>query len=98
MHCVRSLRKKSKKPKIENTNNFRDQKKLKSLKNRLSSIESKIATLEKEIADIDHELLMNYDATIAKPGFFENYQGKKEKLDKLMKNWEDLTVDLEKHT
>ncbi|MBD3660916.1 MAG: ABC-F family ATP-binding cassette domain-containing protein, partial [Arenibacter algicola] len=45
---------------------FEDQKKIKSLKNRLSSTESDIASLEKEIAAIDNDLLMNYDATIAK--------------------------------
>ena len=56
---------------------FEDQKKIKSLKNRLSSTESDIASLEKEIAAIDHDLLMNYDATIAKANFFDSYQKKK---------------------
>ena len=62
----------------KDTNNYQDQKKVKSLKNKLSAVESKISTLEKEIAEIDHELLMNYDTTIAKPNFFDTYQ-KKEK-------------------
>ncbi|PKA98939.1 ATP-binding cassette subfamily F protein 3 [Flavobacteriaceae bacterium MAR_2009_75] len=77
-------------------NSFKDQKKVKSLKNKLSSVESKISQLEKQIADIDHELLMDYDATIAKPNFFEGYQTKKKDLESLMESWEDITLQLEK--
>ena len=79
----------------EGQTSFQDQKKLKSLKNRLSSVESNIATLEKEIAAVDHDLLMNYDATIAKANFFEIYEKKKSDLEDQMKNWEKLTIDLE---
>ncbi|VAW14719.1 Bis-ABC ATPase YheS [hydrothermal vent metagenome] len=86
--------KKKEKPK-ESKNNYQDQKKLKSLKNKLSSVESKIGSLEKEIAEIDHNLLMDYDTTIAKPNFFDGYQKMKTDLDELMKNWEQLTLDLE---
>jgi ATP-binding cassette subfamily F protein 3 len=74
---------------------FEDQKKLKSLKNKLSSTESDIAKLEKEIAGIDHDLLMNYDATIAKANFFDSYQNKKKNLENLMKTWEEITLELE---
>lgn len=74
---------------------FQDQKKLKSLKNKLSSVESSISKLEKEIAEIDHQLLMDYDATIAKPGFFDKYQKKKKTLEDQMKNWEEITLSLE---
>ncbi len=75
--------------------NFQNQKKIKSLKNKLSSCESNISTLEKEIAAIDHDMLMDYDATIAKANFFEAYQKKKTDLEALMKKWEKLTTDLE---
>jgi len=74
---------------------FQEQKKIKSLKNKLSTCESSISNLEKEIADIDHNLLMDYDTTIAKPNFFEAYQKKKTDLEDLMKRWEQLTIDLE---
>ncbi|WP_209402165.1 ABC-F family ATP-binding cassette domain-containing protein [Pseudozobellia sp. WGM2] len=77
-------------------NSFKDQKKVKSLRNKLSSVESKISQLEKQIADIDHELLMDYDATIAKPNFFEGYQTKKKDLEGLMESWEDITLQLER--
>ena len=77
------------------SNSFKDQKKLKSLKNKLSAVESKISTLEKEISEIDHNLLMDYDTTIAKPNFFDSYQGKKKSLEDLMLRWEELTLGLE---
>ena len=76
-------------------NDYQTQKKQKSLKNKLSGVEKKISQLEKEIADIDHEMLMDYDATIAKPGFFDNYQGKKKDLEALMEDWEKLSEELE---
>ena len=78
-----------------NENDYQTQKKLKSLKNRLSGVEKKIAQLEKEIATIDHDLLMDYDTTIAKPGFFDGYQGKKKELEGLMEDWESLSHELE---
>ncbi len=77
-------------------NSFKDQKKIKSIKNKLSSLEKKIAGLEKSISDTDHELLMNYDATIAQPDFFDQYDQKKKELDDLMLTWEQTTLELEK--
>jgi len=74
---------------------YEDQKKIKSLKNRLSSVESKIASLEKDIAAIDQEMLLNYDETISKPNFFDSYEKKKKDLVELMENWEQITIDLE---
>lgn len=76
-------------------NGFQDQKDLKSLKNKLSGVESMIASLEKEIKAIDHDLLMDYDATIARPNFFDRYQNKKKELESLMAKWERLTLQLE---
>ncbi|MBT8211115.1 MAG: ABC-F family ATP-binding cassette domain-containing protein [Eudoraea sp.] len=77
---------------------YQDQKKIKSLKNRIGSVEKKISGLEKELADIDHELLMNYDATIAKEGFFDSYQERKKQLETLLEQWEELTLTLENLT
>ncbi len=74
---------------------YEDQKKVKSLKNRLSSLESDISGLEKEIAKLDHDMLMNYDETITRPHFFDNYHKKKKDLEKLMKSWEKMTLDME---
>lgn len=86
--------KKKKTPKVEQVS-FEDQKRLKSLKNKLSTTESEIASMEKKIKAIDHDLLINYDATIAKPNFFDSYEKKKKDLEKLMKEWEELILALE---
>ncbi len=82
----------------DNEVTFEDQKKIKSLKNKLSNAESSIGVLEKEIANIDHELLMNYDATIAQKNFFDSYENKKKELKKLMDVWEEITMELEEMT
>ena len=87
--------KKEEKPAERKNASFDEQRQLKSLKNQLSGLESKIAALEKEIKKIDHDLLMNYDATIAKPNFFDEYQAKKSKLEKHMEKWESLTLEIE---
>ncbi|MHA7830637.1 MAG: ABC-F family ATP-binding cassette domain-containing protein [Flagellimonas sp.] len=76
-------------------NDYQTQKKQKSLKNKLSGVEKKISQLEKEIANIDHDLLMDYDTTIARPNFFDSYEGKKKDLDALMEDWENLSNELE---
>jgi ATP-binding cassette subfamily F protein 3 len=80
---------------VKKNNSFENQKKVKSLKNRISTTESKIADLEKDIKTIDHNLLMNYDETIAENNFFDMYQAKKDTLEKLMTEWEKLTNELE---
>lgn len=77
------------------TNDYKEQKRLKSLKNKLGSIEKKITALEKEIGEMDHKLLMEYDQTVADPTFFDSYHKKKERLNQLMLDWENLSSDLE---
>ena len=69
-------------------NDYKLQKKIKSLQNKQSKIERTIADLEKEIKAIDFELEVNYEATISTPNFFENYNQKKENLSKAMEQWE----------
>jgi ATP-binding cassette subfamily F protein 3 len=66
-----------------------------SLKNRLGALENRIQDLEGELAEIDHQLLMNYDQTIAEPDFFDRYQARKKKLESLMEEWEALSEKLE---
>ena len=84
-----------KKPTKEN--DYATQKRMKSVKNKLSSVEKKITQLEKDIASADHDLLMDYDGTIAKPGFFDDYHDKKELLESLMEDWEKLSSELESY-
>jgi len=82
-------------PKTTNKQSYEDQKKLKSLNNKLSNIESKINQLEKEIKADDVELATNYDATVSDESFFDRYQAKKQKLQKLMTDWETITLELD---
>lgn len=74
---------------------YESQKKLKSLNNKLNKIERSISDLEKEIKDIDMELAVNYEETIAKPDFFDSYQGKKKTLETLMEDWEVLQEEMD---
>ena len=75
--------------------NYVNQKKIKSLNNRLSKTEASITKLEKEIKDIDFELSINYEETILKPNFFDTYQQKKKELEKLMENWGLVTEEID---
>ena len=75
-------------------NDYQQQKRLKSLKNKQSKLEAKIADLEKEIKAIDFELEINYDATIAQPNFFDHYTQKKDHLTAAMEDWEKTTEEL----
>ena len=77
---------------------YKDQKKLKSLNNKLSNIESNINKLERNIKEIDVELATNYDETVADPKFFDDYQAKKDELSRLMKDWENIQLELEKYS
>lgn len=86
---------KEQKDKTQSKQSYEEQKKLKSLNNKLSKIESKINHLEKQIKDIDVELQHNYDATVADPNFFDRYQKKKKNLQELMKNWEEIQLEIE---
>ena len=74
---------------------YEDQKQLKSLNNRLSKVESSIATLERTIKAIDTEMETNYDQAVSQPDFFETYQSKKNQLNQLMSDWEQITESIE---
>ena len=98
---MRAVEKRDKTPKAavkkETTEkqSYEDQKKLKGLNNRLSKIESKITKIEKELKKKDHELATNYEKTIAQPNFLDSYNDKKKHLKSLMKEWEDVQLEIE---
>ncbi|HET8809156.1 MAG TPA: ABC-F family ATP-binding cassette domain-containing protein [Flavobacteriaceae bacterium] len=77
---------------------YKDQKKLKSLGNKLSKVEAEINKIEREIKQADAELASNYEETMAKNDFFDAYQNKKKKLESLMLEWEELQERLEKYS
>jgi ATP-binding cassette, subfamily F, member 3 len=82
-------------PKEKNQQSYEDQKKLKSLNNRLSNVEAQINQLERDIKKIDLELQINYDQVTAKPNFFDNYQKMKTDLQDFMDKWEAIQFEIE---
>jgi ATP-binding cassette subfamily F protein 3 len=81
-------------PKDKNKQTYEDQKKVKSLNNRLSNTESKINQLEKDLKAIDVDLATNYDEIVSDPNFFSTYDTKKKNLAQLMETWEEITMQL----
>jgi ATP-binding cassette subfamily F protein 3 len=71
---------------------YKKQKKARSNEQKIIKVEKQISRLEKEIKEIDFELEINYEQTIAQPDFFDSYQQKKQNLERLMQEWEDLQV------
>jgi ATP-binding cassette subfamily F protein 3 len=99
---VQNLREVEKRTRVKTLQNistpkqsYEDQKQLKSLNNRLSKVESSIAVLERSIKAIDVEMEINYDQVVSKPGFFDEYQSKKDQLNKFMSDWEQITERIE---
>ncbi|WP_194765643.1 ABC-F family ATP-binding cassette domain-containing protein [Tamlana sp. I1] len=82
-------------PKVKTQHSYEDQKKLKSLNNKLSNVESKINQLERDLKAIDLELEVNYEETTSKPNFFDNYQKKKKDLEAFMEQWETIQMDID---
>jgi len=74
---------------------YEDQKKQKSLQNRLSKVESQIRDLENDIRKDDKALESNYDKHIEDASFFTAYNRKKAELEKLMGEWETIQVEME---
>ncbi|MGL4581735.1 MAG: ABC-F family ATP-binding cassette domain-containing protein [Flavobacterium sp.] len=73
---------------------YEEQKKQKTLQNRLSKIESEIAELEKKVAKDDERLAADYEKLMADASFFSEYEKKKTKIDALMTEWEEIQEQL----
>lgn len=74
---------------------YEDQKKAKSLQNRLSKIENQIKQLETDIQNDDKALASNYDKHIEDANFFVAYNKKKQELDKLLEDWEVVQGEID---
>ncbi len=85
-------------PKVKKQQSYEDQKKIKSLNNKLSNVESKINQLEREIKAIDVSLEINYEEVTSQPNFFDDYQKKKSDLERFMQKWEDIQLEIEQYT
>lgn len=77
------------------TVSYQDQKALKSLQNKLSNLEAKISDLEMAILKQDKSLEDNYDKTTSDPSFFNTYQDNKKQLQKFMKEWETVSLEID---
>lgn len=82
-------------PKENKQQSYGDQKKLKSLNNRLSNVEAQINQLERDIKKIDLELTINYEEVTSKPNFFDKYQKMKSDLQDFMDKWEEIQMEIE---
>jgi ATP-binding cassette subfamily F protein 3 len=98
-----NMREIEKKEVVVNTNankesksvSYEDQKKAKSLQNRLSKIESQIKQLEIDIQNDDKALASNYDKHIEDANFFVAYNKKKQELDNLLEDWEAVQIEID---
>jgi ATP-binding cassette subfamily F protein 3 len=98
MQSIRDIEKKavvSSQSTTKKTNSYEDQKKNKSLMNRLSKVESEIKSIEESIKKDDLELASNYDKHIENAAFFVAYERKKRDLNDLMQKWEDIQLEIE---
>ena len=74
---------------------YKEQKKKKSLSNKLSQIERDIQTLEAEIKRLDQDLANNPELLSTQDDFYKKYEDKKSSLESLMEEWESVSFDLE---
>lgn len=81
--------------KENNKTPYEEQKKAKTLQNKLSKIESQIKQLEIDIQKDDRMLTSNYDKHIEDASFFKAYNLKKEALDKLLDEWGLVQEEIE---
>ncbi len=96
MREAEMMTKEKKDPKTtENKQDYRDQKKEKSLKNKLSNLESDIGKLEREISQMDKKLAENFQAVDSDPHFYKNYDKKKNELELKMKLWEEVQMTID---
>ena len=70
---------------------YEAQKERKKINNQINKIETKITDLEKEIANMDLQISENISIS---NDFLKNYQLKKQELDSLMEEWEELSLKL----
>lgn len=76
------------------TLSYEEQKKQKAMQNRLSKIESEISELEKKIAKDNERLAVDYEKLIQDTVFFAEYEKKKNKVESLLAEWEEIASEL----
>ncbi len=74
---------------------LQNSKQKKQFQNKLSKVETEISKLENEIKQADVKISEDFEKLRTDDNFFKNYQSKKDKLDLLMEEWEEITEKLE---
>jgi len=74
---------------------YEDQKRLKTLNNKLSKAESAITELEKKITKADAELAENYEKLMNDSKWFTAYEKLKTDLEKTMEEWEQTQEEID---
>lgn len=74
---------------------YEDQKRLKTLNNKLSKAESTITELEKKITKADAELAENYEKLMNDSKWFTAYEKLKTDLEKTMEEWEQTQEEID---
>ncbi|MCK4562980.1 MAG: ABC-F family ATP-binding cassette domain-containing protein, partial [Flavobacteriaceae bacterium] len=75
--------------------NHKNSKQKKQLQNKLSKIETEISKLEKEIINDDAKISEDFEKYTSDENFFKTYQAKKNKVDELMEQWEEIQQKIE---
>ena len=70
-------------------------KELKQIQNKLKKVENEISKIESEIFEMDKTLSSGMQSVSNEQKFFKDYELKKNFLEHLMKDWEDLQLQLE---
>ncbi len=80
---------------VEKSLSYEEQKKMKTLQNKLSKTEALISEYEKEIAKMDIELAQKYDELMNDDKFFSKYNKLKKELETAMEQWEVIQEEIE---
>ena len=80
---------------VEKSLSYEEQKKMKTLQNKLSKTEALISECEKEIAKMDIELAQKYDELMNDEKFFSKYNKLKKELEKAMEQWEMIQEEID---
>jgi len=67
----------------------------KKLQNKLSKLEAEISSIENEIINDDHKISENFHDLKPDDNFFKEYQAKKDKVEVLMSEWEQVQQEVE---
>lgn len=102
-HNLENMREVEKRTKHKGTNknnskskqNHKDSKQKKQLQNKLSKIEAEISKLENEIINDDAKISEDFEKYTSDENFFKKYQAKKDKVDELMEQWEEIQEKIE---